>query len=272
MLRRDARLLIVSICFALAGCSGLGHKSRLDYRTLKADPHRDTDQAKSENERAIKFLEKGKPDKAESALQQALIADVSYGPAHNNLGKLYFAQGKYYLAAWEFEYAIRLMPHRPECQNNLGLVYEAVGKLDEAVKCYVIAHDMEPKNPVFLGNLARAQLCSGGDPLHARQLLEELKLYDSRPDWVAWANEQLLVGLLASLPQQAVYEQPLGPAFPLPVMSTESASEEIPAPNSTSAPHAEELPLPKAASPSGVNGDAAAPPRSSSRRTAFSSK
>jgi hypothetical protein len=32
------------------------------------------------------------------------------GPAHNNLGIVYYRQKKYYLAAWEFQHAARLYP------------------------------------------------------------------------------------------------------------------------------------------------------------------
>lgn len=192
-------LVLCAHTSALAGCSLLGPKRQLDYRTVQSDPHHDTDRAKAENERALKLLENGKLDKAETALQKSLLADVTYGPAHNNLGKLYYHQHKFYLAAWEFEYANKLMPHRPECQNNLGLVYEAVGKLDEAIDSYSAAYAADPKNPVVIGNLARAHIRRGDDDPVVRQLLADLKLYDSRPDWVAWAGERLAVGPLTTV-------------------------------------------------------------------------
>ncbi|HET6880136.1 MAG TPA: tetratricopeptide repeat protein [Pirellulales bacterium] len=184
----------LSAALALPGCAQWRSRAHLDYRTIQADPHHDSELAKTENQRAITLLEKGKMDKAEQALQQALIADVTYGPAHNNLGKIYFSQGKYYLAAWEFEYAAKLMPHRVECQNNIGLVYEAVGKLDEAVDVYTSAYQMNDKNPVIIGNLARARVRRGDCDPAIQQLLADLRLYDDRPDWVAWANERLALG------------------------------------------------------------------------------
>jgi hypothetical protein len=40
------------------------------------------------------------------------------GPAHNNLGIVYYRRKKYYLAAWEFQYAARLMAyHGPHGQD-----------------------------------------------------------------------------------------------------------------------------------------------------------
>ena len=76
---------------------------------------------------------------AEKYLRKAPAADVRFGPAHHSLGVLYFWQKKLYLAAWEFEYAARLMPDRYEPLNNLGLVYESVGKFAQAKSYYLLA-------------------------------------------------------------------------------------------------------------------------------------
>ena len=139
MKRTLSTLAVLALMAAVAGCSLLGNRAKLDYRTAPPDPNHDTEAAKSLNDTALKLLEKGKLEKAEQTLQKALIADVNYGPAHNNLGKVYYCQEKHYLAAWEFEYAIKLMPERSEPLNNLGLVYEAVGKFNEAVEAYECA-------------------------------------------------------------------------------------------------------------------------------------
>ena len=90
-------------------------------------------------------------------VRSALEADVTFGPAHNNLGRVYYHQGQLYLDAWEFQYAIKLMPYQPEPKSNLGLVLEAANKLDEAIKNYDEAMNLEPENPQFLGNDARAR-------------------------------------------------------------------------------------------------------------------
>ena len=51
---------------------------------------------------------------------------------------------------------MKLMPNQPEPLNNLGLVFEATGKLDEATDSYTKAVTLEPDNVQALGNLARA--------------------------------------------------------------------------------------------------------------------
>jgi tetratricopeptide (TPR) repeat protein len=124
-------------------------------------------------------------------LQKALVADVNYGPAHNNLGQLYFLQRKFYLAAWEFESATKLMPECPEPQNNLGLVFEEVGKFDEAINCYRTALSLQSNNPEIIGNLARTLVRQEQFDEETRGLLEGLVSMDTRPEWVAWAREQL---------------------------------------------------------------------------------
>jgi Tfp pilus assembly protein PilF len=192
MKRTLSTLAVLALVAAMAGCSLL-NEAKLDYRTAPPDPNHDTEAAKKLNNTALRLLEDGCPEKAEQTLQKALIADVNYGPAHNNLGRVYYCQEKHYLAAWEFEYAIKLMPDRPEPQNNLGLVYESVGKFNEAVEAYECARKLQPNNPEFLGNLARARLQRGDPVAELRPLLTDLVFFDTRPCWVAWAKEQLVL-------------------------------------------------------------------------------
>jgi Flp pilus assembly protein TadD len=116
---------------------------------------------------------------------------VMYGPGHNNLGKVYYHQSKLYLAAWEFQYAAKLMPNVPEPRNNLGLVFESAGKLDDAVGSYGEAMRLEPDNVQFIGNLARARVRRGDRDGEVRELLGKLVLRETRPRWAEWAREQL---------------------------------------------------------------------------------
>lgn len=114
-----------------------------------------------------------------------------YGPAHNNLGQLYYLQEHYYEAAWEFQYAGQLMPHQPIPRNNLGLVFEATGQLEKAEEHYALALDAEPDNPEFLGNLARAKVRQGERSHELRDLLQQIVVKDNRTQWRSWAEEQL---------------------------------------------------------------------------------
>ena len=147
--------------------------------------------AQKHNLAGLELLEQDNLDQAEKAFQKALEADVMFGPAHNNLGQVYYAKRLYYKAAWEYQYAIQLMPNTPEPKYNLGLVYEAVGKLDDAITQYDIAQRSEPDNPIFIGNNVRTRIKRGDDDDQVKALLSELLLKDTRPEWIAWAEEKL---------------------------------------------------------------------------------
>ncbi len=188
-----AMIAIVAIAPFLAGCQF--HRpaapAAASYETLPRDPHRDTEAARRPQARGVQLLGEGQIEQAEQAFQAALSADLFFGPAHNNLGTVYLRQQKYYLAAWEFQYAEKLMPHQAEPRNNLGLVYEAVGKLDDAAKSYEQALDLEPENPRIAGNLARVYVRGNRTDDKTRKLLESIVLKDTRPEWIAWARERL---------------------------------------------------------------------------------
>ncbi len=188
-----AMIALAAIAPLLAGCQWHRPAAPVvdSYETLPKDPRRDTEAAKQHCARGVQLLKDDQLDQAEKAFQDALSADLFFGPAHNNLGTVYLRQQKHYLAAWEFQYAEKLMPHQAEPRNNLGLVYEAVGKLDDAAKSYEQALDLEPENSRIAGNLARVYVRSNRSDDKTRKLLEAVVMRDTRPDWVAWARERL---------------------------------------------------------------------------------
>jgi Flp pilus assembly protein TadD len=192
-MERIATNILCLVFVIVAGCGNGNQHNRYGYETVAKDLRRDTERARRENQRALALMTDHKDVKAEEALKTALSADTMYGPAHNNLGKIYFLQRKFYLAAWEYQYAIKLMPNQPEPKNNLGMVYESVGKLDSAVSCFDEAKKLEPNNAQVVGNLARSRIRRGDRGPEVRELLEQLVEMDTRPEWTAWAREQLAV-------------------------------------------------------------------------------
>lgn len=217
-----SRWIATLLLLAASGCANMWnrinpwHQEKLNYQTVTAEPNRDPEGAKAENDKAMKALDRQRVDKAEQHLQQALIDDVTYGPAHNNLGQIYFCQSKYYLAAWEFEYALKLMPDRPEPYNNLGLVYEKVGKINEAIETYEAGLKLQTNNPELVGNLARARIRRGDAHTEIQPLLQNISGFDPRPEWVAWAKHQLV--------------------FPDKTTTAEPSLEVVPAPQGTPQP------------------------------------
>lgn len=168
------------------------------YRTIRAEPRRDTDAARLANQAGLDHLAKGDLDKAAEAFGRALTADVEFGPAHNNLGKVYFRKKDWYRAAWEFEYAGKLMPRRAEPRSNLGLVLEEAGEIDRAVDQYREAISLDAGQIQFRANLARALVRRGDRTDEVRSLLQQVVEQDSRAEWQVWARQQL--ALLSSKP------------------------------------------------------------------------
>ena len=183
---------VLVLMIALIGGCTTNQGANSSYQTVLPSPNRDTQRARVMTEKAHNELRGGNLTGAEKSLTEALQADTFYGPAHNNLGLLYYRQKKFYLAAWEFQYASKLMPFRPQPRNNLGLVLEAVGKPAEACTEYEEAAKLEPDNPEFVGNLARGLVRQGQKNERIRGLLQQVVLKDTRPDWVDWARLELV--------------------------------------------------------------------------------
>ena len=141
------------------------------------------------NSKGLRAMEVGHLHKAEQFFREALESDLNFGPAHNNLGHLFLARHQLYLAAWEFEYAASLMPELVEPIINQGLAYESGERIDRAAEFYQQAYDQQPHHPAAIASLVRARIKQDGDPAEIGYLLDELIMYDGRPEWVEWAKE-----------------------------------------------------------------------------------
>jgi len=192
------RRVLLGTCLAAlamatgAGCAGLsaGMASGPRYRTVSVPPGRDPEAARRANEAGLNHLARGELDPAVDDFRRALTADVSFGPAHNNLGRAYYKQGDWYQAAWEFEYAAKLLPRHAQPRNNLGLVLEEAGELDRAVACYRDAIALDGENIEYRANLTRALIRRGDRTDEVRTLLGQLVERDPRPEWHRWAQQQ----------------------------------------------------------------------------------
>ncbi len=183
------------IAIAVSGCGSgprLDYRTTQNYETVTLRSAQVTARVQRLNEQAIEHIKQEQWDQAEALLKQALAADVMFGPAHNNLGRVYFAKRQLYLAAWEFQYAIRLMPHHVEPRNNLGLVFEAASQLQQAEDQYAAALDLAPQHPEVISNLVRVKVRQGDKSADLVSLLEKLVLLDDRERWNDWAHRQLI--------------------------------------------------------------------------------
>lgn len=132
------------------------------------------------------------PDEAERLLREALNHDLFNAQAHNNLGVLYLAQGDWYGAANEFEWARKLLPGHPDPRLNLALTLERAGRIDEAIVNYRGAMEVYPGHLPTMQALARCQLRYNRSDEHTVDLLDEIALAGETARWRAWAREQQL--------------------------------------------------------------------------------
>lgn len=192
-----ARLLLLALLVAcgvvLCACESRPEPDRgkRPYRTIQAQPLRDTDAARKANEQGLMHLDKGELYQAEQAFLNALEADVGFGPAHNNLGKIYFLKRDFYRAAHEFDTAIDLIPSHAAPHNNLGLTLLESGKLDDAVDTFRKATTLAPNVIEYQANLARTLVQRGDTTNEVITLLRAVALRDDRLEWRIWASHQL---------------------------------------------------------------------------------
>ncbi|HEX4793463.1 MAG TPA: tetratricopeptide repeat protein [Humisphaera sp.] len=186
---RVPTLFIFHFSFFILSLSGCQPANQTVH--LTSDAARDAAAARERTDKAFDLIQRGRFAEAQPLLLEATHLDANYGPAHNNLGLVYYHDTRLYEAAWEFQTAIKLMPRQPQPHNNLGLVMESAGKLDEAEKSFVTANALEPDNPEYAGNLARLRVRQGKHDEETRKLLELLVMKDRRPDWVDWAKFNL---------------------------------------------------------------------------------
>jgi len=182
--------LFVWLLVAAAGCGGTP-QTPSTYETVADDPLRDTDAARRHDDRGVVLLDAGDLDGAEAAFKAALAADTFYGPAHCNLGVVYYRTGRYYLAARESDLAARLMPEQAIPLNNLALIYERTGRLDEAAATLQTARERQGGAMEVRANLARVWVRLGRTDPDTRDLLRAVFREDTRPEQVQWAFEAL---------------------------------------------------------------------------------
>ncbi len=61
-------------------------------------------------------------------------------------------------AIFRLQYILRIEPQNAKAYNNLGVAYEAVGKIDEAMEAYERATELEPDNRYYRFNYRKCRL------------------------------------------------------------------------------------------------------------------
>ena len=177
---------LIGFILPVIGC----HSEKPSAQLSNGDVAKNQELARKLTSQAFERIEDSDFDGAEEVLKKAIAADPLYGPAHNDLGLVYFHREDLYNAAWEFENASKLMPRQAPPVNNLGLVLEKGAKLTDAEKSFATALELDAENTEYAGNYARIRIkLNQRDPL-TKKLLELIIMKDHRPQWVSWAREQ----------------------------------------------------------------------------------
>ncbi|MEL6104630.1 MAG: tetratricopeptide repeat protein [Planctomycetota bacterium] len=192
---RAAVCFLVFACWMMAGCSS----QRKNQSIIRVNAKQNTHRANRLTYAGIRELNLGHIDVAAKKFREAIKADFTYGPAHNNLGLMHYEQGNLYQAVTAFEAAREYLPSDPAVVYNLGLALESAGRTDEALDLYYTANQMDRANPHFLGNLTRLRVRLGEHDEQLRQQLKDLVLIETRPEWRRWADHQLGLTMNAAL-------------------------------------------------------------------------
>ena len=134
----------------------------------------------------------------ESLCRRALASNPDAWSAHNNLGDVFSAEGRLDDAAVEYRMALRIKPGNSSAHSNLGVILTREGRLDEAISEYRAALAIEPGSPKGWFNLANALRTSDRN---AEALDAFGKAIDEDARWIAPRYE--LGSLLLDLNQPA---------------------------------------------------------------------
>ena len=187
--RRRDLVAIAASSFLVAACSSSSHGP---YET-NDEGDRNALRAQELTGKAIDASDKDAA-KSEKLLREALTADLYYGPAHNDLGVLFFRQNKLYEAANEFEWARKLMPGHPDPRLNLALTLERAGHVAEAFAAYDAALEVAPEHVPTMQAYARLAVRRGRRDDKVAAMLKSIELRGEDGAWRHWAEHELAQG------------------------------------------------------------------------------
>ena len=107
----------------------------------------------------------------------AILRDTSQTEAYNRFA-IKAAQAQLWNeAVFRWKQVINIDPEDAKAHNNLGVAYEALGNMEEAIASYQRAAELDPKNKYYRLNYRRCRIHlrrSGGNDEDAPELEEPL--------------------------------------------------------------------------------------------------
>ena len=99
------------------------------------------------------YFSQGRMEDALREFQLALMIKPDFAEAHNNLGSVYAAQGLMDKASREFQSALSFSPDYADAHYNLGKFYFASGQMNEAIREFQAAIELKPDHADSHNNL-----------------------------------------------------------------------------------------------------------------------
>jgi Flp pilus assembly protein TadD len=99
------------------------------------------------------YYRQGRQQEARTAFHQAAMLDPTLAVVQNNLGVSYLGSGQLDLAHKALQQAVALNPESAEAQTNLGVAEHLAGRPEEAIRAYRAALRLNPHDIVAQVNL-----------------------------------------------------------------------------------------------------------------------
>lgn len=116
----------------------------------------ETSPGSASREEGLRLIRAGQASEAIAILEKLLTADPDDAHVHMLLGAAYNLKHDRLHAIHHFEEAVRI-EETPKTYYNLGLVYEAAHRVDEAVRQYRMALELEPSYELAKAAMKRLQ-------------------------------------------------------------------------------------------------------------------
>jgi eukaryotic-like serine/threonine-protein kinase len=143
-------------------------------RALAADPSNATTLVWLSQE----YIRLNRWQNAEESLRRALQLRPNYWIAHNELGALLYAQGKYINALSEFRAAALASPKDVLTQTNVGIMYLLLGRVPEAIERLKLSLSLQ-RTALASASMSAALRCKR-DALSALPFAREATTLDAR--------------------------------------------------------------------------------------------
>lgn len=180
----------LGMCFLIWGCHQANDNPRKTIAEEIAKRQAGFSESMRLYESGLKEYRASNLDQAKIHLQKAVAQDDRNPHAWMALGLVEFKRDRLFDAAYAFHKASHIEPSRYEPLYNIGILYETIGRYDQAIEAYEKAFQLAPNQVEVMENLARCYIKTNQNPEHTKELIDKAILSEERPQWQDWLKEQ----------------------------------------------------------------------------------